>query len=161
MEVTDDRNLACARVGNLWVLAAGPHPIEDDAWRQHLRYSAATVTSVGPFHGILFWSLKQGPSTRQRKMLTDEFAQAVRLDLQRRVAVISDSALVRGTITAINWLVRKKMSAFAPCEVAGALDWLAEDVAFDRAQAQSALEQAIDAVQGLARKNGASRGEAH
>jgi hypothetical protein len=37
MEVTDDRNIACTRVGNLWVVAAGSHPIEDDAWRQHLR----------------------------------------------------------------------------------------------------------------------------
>jgi hypothetical protein len=158
MEVTDDRNMACARVGNLWVVAAGSLPIEDDAWRQHLRYSAGTVAARGPFHGILFWSLKKGPSTRQRKMLTDEFAQAVRLDLQRRLALISDSALVRGTITAINWLARKKTAAFAPGEVARALDWLAEDVAFDRARAESALEQTIGAVQGLARKNGTSHG---
>jgi len=116
------------------------------------------VTSSGPFHGILFWSLRQGPSTRQRKMLTDEFAQAVRLDEQRRVALISDSALVRGTITAINWLARKKMAAFAPRELALALDWLAEDVDFDRAQAESALDQTIGAVQGFARKNGTSHG---
>jgi hypothetical protein len=160
MEVTDDRNMACSRVGNLWVVAAGSRRIEDATWRQYLGYSAATVTSSGPFHGILFWSLKQGPSTRQRKMLTAEFAQAVRLDDQRRVALISESALVRGTITAINWLARKKMAAFAEREIARALDWLAEDVAFDRAQAQSALDQAIGAVQGLLRKNGTSHDRA-
>jgi hypothetical protein len=158
MEVTLDRNMACARVGNLWLVAAGSHPIGDDTWRQYLEYGAATVTSRGPFHGILFWSLKQGPSTRQRRMLTDEFAQAVRLDLQRRVALISDSGLVRGTITAINWLARKKVTAFAPREVARALDWLAEDIAFDRAEAQNALDQTIDAVEDVERRTGTWRG---
>jgi hypothetical protein len=159
MEVTSDRNMACARVGKLWLVATGSHPIEDDTWRQYLGYSAETVTNRGPFHGVLFWSLKQGPSTRQRTMLTNEFAQAVRLDLQRRVALISNSALVRGTITAINWLARKKVAAFAPREIGRALDWLAEDVAFDRAEAQTALDQTIDAVEGLVRRrSGTSRG---
>jgi hypothetical protein len=158
MELTSDGNMACARVGNLWLVAVGSRPIGDDTWRQYLGYSAGTVTNRGPFHGVFFWSLKQGPSARQRTMLTNEFAQAVRLDAQRRVALISDSALVRGTITAINWLARKKVVAFAPREVARALDWLAEEVAFDRAEAQSALDQTIGAVEDLVRRSGTSRG---
>jgi hypothetical protein len=158
MEVTPDRNMACARVGNLWLVAVGSHPIGDDTWRRYLEYSAANVAGSGPFHGIFFWSPRQGPSMRQRKMLTDEFAQAVRLDAQRRVALISNLALVRGTFTAINWFARHKATAFAPGEVGRALDWLAEDVTFDRAGAGSALDQTIEAVEDLTRRNGTSHG---
>jgi hypothetical protein len=147
MDVTLDGNIASARVGKLWLAASGRRPITDDAWREYLGHSVVSVRSDGPFHGVLFWAPKYGPSASQRKALTGEFAQAVRLDAQRRVVLISGSALVRGTMTAINWITRSTLAAFAPTEGPRALEWLAKDVEFDRAQAQRALDAIVNAVQ--------------
>ena len=147
VQITRDGNIASARTGKLWLAATGLHAIDDDPWREYLGQAAASVKSEGPFHGVLFWTPKHGPSTSQRRMLTHEFAKAIALDAQRRVALISDSALVRGTITAIAWFTRSDVATFAPNEAKRALDWLAEDVAFDRTQAQHALDEIIGAVQ--------------
>jgi hypothetical protein len=81
-------------------------------------------------------------------MLTDDFAEAVRLDLQRCVVIISASALARGTMTAINWFTRSRLAAFAPAEASRGLDWLAKDIEFDRTEGQRALDEIVQAVQG-------------
>ena len=155
MDITRDGNVASVRVGNLWLVASGWRPIADDAWREYLEASAASVRADGPFDGVLFWAPLHGPSARQRKMLTHEFAEAVRLDAQRRVALISESALVRGTITAINWFARKNFVAFSPNDVRRAFEWLAADIAFDETQAQRSLDEIVMAVRGSERKKGA------
>src|SRR5882762_647183 len=131
MNIVSDGNIASARVGSLWIAGTGDRPIEDAIWREYLEHAAASVRDVGPFTGVLLWAPTFGPSTHQRRMLTDEYGKAVRVDAQRRVALISESAFVRGTITAINWLLRKNVLAFAPPNVGKALQWLAEEVAFD------------------------------
>lgn len=156
MDITRDGGLASVRIGRLWLAASGARAIADDAWREYLECSAASVKIDGPFHGVLFWAPTHGPSAAQRKMLTHEFAESIRLDEQRRVALISDSALVRGTLTAINWFARKNTVAFAPGEVRRAFDWLAEEIAFDRALAQRALDGIILAVQADGRKRAIS-----
>jgi|HubBroStandDraft_4_1064222.scaffolds.fasta_scaffold633185_1 hypothetical protein len=157
LAVMGDRNVACVRVGNLWIMATGSHPIADEAWRPYLEHMAASVAKHGPLHGILTWAPKHGPSTKQRKMLTGEFADAIQLSARRRMAVVSDSTIVRGTLTAINWVARKKLLAFAPGEVDLAFDWLAEDAEFDRAAAEQALAQASAALEPPTRRSGASQ----
>ena len=147
MEITRDGNMACTRVGTLWLAAVGERPISDDTWHEYLEQSASSVRLAGPFHGILLWAPKHGPSAAQRKMLTGEFADAVRIDTQRRVALISESALVRGTITAINWFTRVNTAAFAPRHAQRALDWLAQDIAFDRLHARRVLDEIVGAVE--------------
>jgi hypothetical protein len=146
MLVTRDGNMASSRIGKLWLAASGDRPITDLTWREYLDQAAASVKSAGPFSGLLFWAPKHGPSGSQRRMLTREYAESVRLDAQRHVALVSDSALVRGTITAINWITRSNMLAFAPQGSREALDWLAKGVPFDRKQAERALEGLIGAV---------------
>jgi hypothetical protein len=150
--------VATERIGYLRLVVAGKRAIADETWREHLGHSAADATRYQPAHGVLFWSPTQGPSARQRKMLTYEFADAIGLAAQRRVAVLTDSAMVRGTVTAINWFARQKLIALSPEEVERALDWLAEDVAFDRAEARRALDQTIEAVRDPALRNGTSGG---
>jgi len=154
MEITRDGNLASERIGKLWLAASGRRAIADETWREYLDHAANSVTRDGPYHGVLFYAPKHGPSASHRKMLTHEYARAVRLDLQRRVALISDSAIVRGAITAINWFTRTNLVAFPPREARHALDWLAEDIAFDRSQAEHALDHIISVVQGETRKSG-------
>jgi hypothetical protein len=150
MVVTSDGNMASARIGKLWVACSGRRPITDATWREYLRHAAESVKNHGPYHGVLFWAPKSGPSAAQRRMLTDEYAKAVRLDAQRRIVLISDSAIVRGTITAIDWFTRKNFLAFAPKNVHQAIAWLAEDIQFDRKEAELALEKVICAVHGQA-----------
>jgi hypothetical protein len=157
LAVMGDRNVVCARAGSLWIIATGSDPIADEAWRQYLEHMAASVAKHGPLHGILTWAPKHGPSTKQRKMLTGEFADAVQLSARRRMAVVSDSTVVRGTLIAINWVAGKKLLAFGLQEVDLAFDWLAEDAEFDRAEAEQALRQAAAALEPPARKSGASQ----
>jgi len=156
MDISRDGNVACARVGRLWIGASGPRAIADNAWREYLQRFAAAVKADGPVHGVLFWALTQGPSPRQRMMLTHEFADVIRIDAHRRIAVVSDSALVRGTITAINWFVRKNLMAFPPREVPRALEWLSAEVTFDLREARSTLEEIVVAVEGRERKGATS-----
>src|SRR5258708_3520252 len=150
MVVTSDGNMASARVGKLWLASSGRRPITDATWREYLGHAADSVTRLGPYHGVLFWAPKSGPSASQRRMLTDDYAQAVRLDAQRRIVLISDSAIVRGTITAIDWFTRKNFLAFAPKNVQQAIGWLAEDIEFDRKEAELALGKILEAVNGQA-----------
>jgi hypothetical protein len=159
LAVLGDRNVACVRVGSLWIIATGSDPIADEAWRSYLQHMAASVAKHGPLHGILTWAPKHGPSTTQRKMLTGEFADAVQLSARRRMAVVSDSTVVRGTLIAINWVAGKKLLSFALQEVDLAFDWLAEDAEFDRAVAERALPQAAAALEPPHEKAGARRRE--
>src|SRR5690349_7764752 len=122
MEVTSDGNMVSERAGSLWLAGAGGRPITDATWREYLDHAARSVARDGPFHGILLWTPTRGPSASQRRMLTEEYAQAVRLDAQGRVALVSSSSLVRGTITAINWFTRKSLVAFAPKDSRHAFD---------------------------------------
>jgi hypothetical protein len=154
MYVTRDGNLASARVDKLWLAASGARAISDESWRDYLGHASTSVKSDGPYFGVLFWAPQNGPSAAQRKLLTEEFAQAIRIDLQRRVALISDSPLVRGAITAITWFTRSNVGAFAPKDAKKALDWLGEDIPFDRIAAQRALDEIIAKVHGGVRKNG-------
>ncbi len=156
MDITRDGNMASVRVGSLWLAAAGERPIDDRTWREYLDHAAASVQSLGPFTGVLLWAPSYGPSTYQRRMLTDEYGKAVRLDAQRRVALISDSAFVRGTMVAINWFTRQNVLAFAPARVEVAFEWLAEEVVFDVVQSRAALRDIVGAVRSEVRKSASS-----
>jgi hypothetical protein len=93
------------------------------------------------------WSTRSVESKNETATGTYEFAQAIRIDTQRRVALISDSALVRGTITAIEWFTRANTAAFAARDARRALDYLAADIAFDRMRAERVLDEITGAVQ--------------
>src|SRR5690606_20930844 len=99
VEHTSDGNVAVARVGELWLAASGDERITDATWREYLELAAASVANHGPFTGLYLLFAKSAPSTAQRNMLTTEYGQRVRIDLQRRVALISDSAIARGAMT--------------------------------------------------------------
>jgi hypothetical protein len=147
MLVTSDNTMASSRVGQLLLAAAGERSITDLGWREYLEFSASSVKNDGPFSGVLFWAPTQGPTGSQRKMLTEEYAEAVRIDAQRCVALISDSTMVRGALTAINWFAKKNMRAFARTDIQQALDWMADEIEFDRQEAEQALGLIIVAVQ--------------
>lgn len=134
-------SVGSARVGELWIFVMPDRPVDDALWREHLENCAAEVRRNGPYAGVLGWAAKNGPSAAQRRIMTVEYADRLRLDKQRRFALITESALVRGIMTALGWVSPgTKMNAFAPSDVDRAFDWIAEDgIVFDRKQAEEAL----------------------
>lgn len=129
-----------ARVGELWLFVMPDQPIDDATWRAHLEVCADEVERNGPYPGVLGWAPKAGPSAGQRRIMTVEYGSRIRINRQRRFALVTESAFVRGIMTALRWVAAgTEMNAFAPDDVSRAFDWLAEDVRFDRNRAEDAL----------------------
>lgn len=149
VELTKDKNIAIARTGELWLTAVGNERITDVSWQEYLEMAKASVAKHGPFTGLYLLYPKNGPSTAQRSMLTADYGQAVRIDMQRRVALITSSAVTRGAITAIGWFTKGATSvrAFSPSapDRNKALDWLGEEIRFDRGTAD-VLEQELSSA---------------
>jgi hypothetical protein len=103
--------------------------IDDDEWEAMLQW----VTSTCPNRpGNLAYQVRGSISTKQRQRAHD-VGKGYPLE---RVALLTDSALVRGTLTATSWLrMQTKYRAFRTGELDPALDWLREVIAFDRADA--------------------------
>ncbi len=60
-----------------------------------------------------------------------------------RVAVLTDSALIRGAMTAFGWIMpRTTMRAFEVLDIGGCLKWLHEGAVFDQVKAASAWAEA-------------------
>lgn len=132
--------VSARRVGDLWISVHPDHVIDDATWREHLEASVEEVSRNGPYPGILVWAPKHGPSASQRRMMTEEYAKRLCLDQQRCCAVITESQLVRGIMTALSWFGSDTaMKAFAPADIAKAFDWLALHISFDRMDAEDAL----------------------
>ncbi len=147
LRVTSGRTIACARIGALWVAVTGERKIDDADWREYLELGALSVRKDGPVHGVLYFGPRHGPSAAQRKLLTGEYAEAIRIDQQRLVAVVSDSMITRGAIMAIQWVARvKEVNSFSLRHVGRALTWLASEVEFDPAAVERLLDEAIALV---------------
>lgn len=138
---TTDRTIAAARTGQLWLSATGTRGITDAMWREYLALATTSVATHGPFVGLFLYYPTSAPSSAQRRMLAEEYGTRVGLSAQKRVAVISDSAISRGAMTAISWLTSGSVAlrAFPPSndEMSQALDWLGEVCDFDRQRAET------------------------
>lgn len=147
LHTTKDRNIAMVRVDELWVVASGSRPITDAAWEEYLTIAGESIKAEGPFHGLLLWWPLNAPTAGQRNMLVEKYAETVRLDQQRRAAVVAESLIIRGAMTAIGWFSKGGtiVKPFSPADPKVPLDWLAEDCKFDRQEAEDARVRAIAA----------------
>ena len=147
VQTTTDGNIAMVRVSELWVVASGSRPITDRAWQEYLEIAGESVKAEGPFHGLLLWWPLNAPTSAQRNMLVEKYADTVRLDQQRRAAVVAESLIIRGAMTAIGWFSKGGtiVKPFSPADPKAPLDWLAEDCKFDRAEAEDARLRSIAA----------------
>jgi hypothetical protein len=153
--VTADGNLATARVGDLAMVSTGDRPISDEAWREHLEQLGSWVKRHGPAVAILCYVPKHGPSVEQRRVLAEDYGQHIRIDCYRRNALLSESVIVRGILTAIGWLTsgNMKVKTWPPKQVENALTWLAEEARFDRQEVLDALGMMIQAMSGEAKRS--------
>jgi hypothetical protein len=138
---TRGKELCLGRVGPLALVVAG-NSWDDAAWREHCSLYAKMVADCGAARAVFNLSPRAGPSSSQRRMLMSEYRERNRIDEVRRFAILTESALVRGVLTALGWFAQgTKTAAYAPTKATEALAWLREDVAFDVADAVTAFRE--------------------
>jgi hypothetical protein len=91
----------------------------------------------------------RSPSAQQRSYLHDQrnrFGLSHPLRLQR-IAIITDSALAVGAITAFGWLLSRhtkvRTKAYRPTQVESAIEWLAETSNFNRPSVDQLIQATL------------------
>jgi hypothetical protein len=144
--ITQGAVLAGCRIGPLWIGATGSRPIDDASWAEYLGLLERDVRRSGPVAVALQWAPTHVPNAGQRKLLSDR-GDALRLDDQHRVALISDDAFARRVITVLSWLRQSiELRAYARHDAGVALEWLGQVATFDRSEADRKLLELVKVV---------------
>jgi hypothetical protein len=101
----------------------GVHTSEDprdEEWERHCQNIEREGKTL---RGLLVYTEGGGPTARHRKRLQRTFENLV----IPPTAILTDSAMVRGIITSINWFADNQLAAFAPKDLSGALRYIARD----------------------------------
>jgi hypothetical protein len=117
--------------------------ITDAGWLEFLTGSFATARTLGlhPKATIAYFS-RAFPNATQRQ-LAKKFIEQNRVRKLERLAALTDSAMLRGALTALNWIMPdSQMQAYTPREYAQALSWVHEVANFDVASAHRAWREA-------------------
>jgi len=146
--LSPNKQLASKRVGNIWVQATGGSTtgIADSEWLDYLQYMKRSAKNEGAGQLMIQYSPDIAPSGRQRAQV-----QAIQDEIYpdfRALAILTDSSIVRGVITAMAWVSKNKLQTRAtkPKEYAQALEWLQTIIGFDHKEALSALGETTKAV---------------
>ncbi len=107
--------------GQVFVTVHGTEPPSDDEWARYLEVSK---THFGSLRASVVITEGGGPNSRQRALLTERYPEFGPVP----VAVVSDSPMTRGIVTALHWL-GKNIRAFRPTDLAGAFEYLSVPVA--------------------------------
>lgn len=114
------RTLGYHRIGNLVILVHGDTPPAADEWDTYIAFLGQ---QPAPKTRILVYSRGGSPDAVQRKKIV-QVGQAHYGGILP-TAVMTDSPLARGAVTAITWLVTKnKMAAFPLTKLEEALAFL-------------------------------------
>lgn len=98
------------------VVHSGQAPLKDE-WSKYVQ-EHEKLKSGGRKVAILVFTSGGGPDSTQRSALRQAVPNAP------ITAVVSRNVLVRGIVTAFNWLGWGAMQAFAPAELEGALSFV-------------------------------------
>src|SRR4051812_22771405 len=101
---SNDKTCWWGRVGDCF-LTFCPATNSDPSTEEYIEAMTQSCQRDGAFVGGLTYLPSSGPSASQRKRL-GEVSFKLGLDKGRRIALLSESALARGALTAYNWLVR-------------------------------------------------------
>lgn len=127
--------LAIGLMHRILVLAHGRSAPSKEDW---MRACEAIGENHDRARGQLVLSLGGAPDAAQRKMAIDRLPPGF---VTPPVAVISDALIVRGVITALNWLLNDSHRAFRPTDVDGVAAHLG--IPRDRAAELVAFAQGI------------------
>ncbi len=144
VNTTPKKTLSWARVGEVYILATSPAPIDTDELIALLEALTVDRKANGKARGALQYSPTQAPNATQRKLIKDRYEGEIDYE---RFALIAASALVRGALTAMSWLMGKSQTKpFAPTDLKRALQWLAELTPLDLEQAMETLDASVQIV---------------
>lgn len=114
------------RVGRVWwFYHVGPST--EETWHQYLKMVEAMLSVEREATLAFFAHRAEAPRPVQRQQLAD-FIERKRSQLHRldRFALVVDSALQRGALTAVNWLVKKPFEERIFNSPLAAIKWLTE-----------------------------------
>jgi hypothetical protein len=80
----------------------------DPEWGQFLQAQAAVLNDI---KGVLVYSLSFGPNASQRARLNKLWSD---VGVNPKIAVMTNSRINRGIVTAFTWLIGNRIQAFAP-----------------------------------------------
>jgi hypothetical protein len=117
--------------------------ITDEDWTAYLEGTLAITKGFGLAANVsLLCCVHAFPSARQRQVASDFMVKHYIRDMER-VAVITESVVMRGAMTAFSWIMPKvRVRAFANNALREAFGWLREAGTFDETQALAAWSEA-------------------
>jgi hypothetical protein len=117
--------------------------ISGDHWREYLHGGLKLIRKLGWAPTVSMAAfLGAVPNAGQRRMVSDHLVEH-QLPRMQRVALLTDSAAVRGAMMAFGWIMpNASLRAFAPSDVTGCLRWLREVGVFDQKLAAEAWSEA-------------------
>ena len=141
---TAQRDACYARLGPLF-LGVQRQAIDNDQTQSLMESLAAHVKREGPGKVLLIYAPDAGPTAEQRRMIVDEYGDRTGIKSFSRVALLSNSTMVRGVLTALGWLLggKSRTRAWKPSDWKKCLEWLHEGAAFDLAAAELAFKDVL------------------
>lgn len=143
-----DGHFYTCRVGELALIVWRDEPSMDDGpFEEHLAAFEQNFRTCGQFKAAI--NLAQGfnPNARQRGMVKEREPVLGIRDVER-LALVTNSSLVRGAMLAIFWLVgnSNRMKPFSPLHTSDALSWCRDVATFDVELASSAIAYGLERV---------------
>jgi hypothetical protein len=135
---------AHARVGPLAVNVNVDRTITDTHIRDYMKVVIAAARGEWARVSLSYFA-HDVPNARQRQIIVDELKRNG-VPHPERTAILTDSALMRGALTAYSWLTGSDARSCAVADRRQALVWLAEKAPFDVDEALGALEECFRAV---------------
>lgn len=126
-ETDPTRTVAYGNLDELMVYVWADHPVTDEVYREYLAQNVRYIEDCGPITAYLIVSPSFAPSLRQRGMMKDSEA-ALRFENVRAIALVTDSTVARGVLTALAWTFpdrKRALKAFGMTELGPAGTWLA------------------------------------
>lgn len=125
------KSLGYGQVGSCFIYASSKSPPAAADWETYIAFFRKALSAPGgpPLMDgtltVLVYERTSGPNAAQRKQLNDLVSA-----LPLRVAVVTNSAIARGVLTAMSWFAKGKgYHPFTPDEVEQALEFLKIDAA--------------------------------
>jgi hypothetical protein len=113
-----ERSFRWGQAGNVCVVVHGLRDPATQEWREYVDDMAAHVKVL---KGVLVYTAGAGPNSTQRKYLSDMWNRSA---ITLPVALMTPSTVVRGMVTALNWVMPKPIRTFTPDQVEDALRYL-------------------------------------
>lgn len=141
-----DKKIAFRWLDELCVIATGPGACPDETWAEYIELhvqSAPVYIGESKNCCTLNYSPTTAPTTPQRRMITAA-GERMRFDSLKHTAILSDSTFVRGSVTALSWLIpsmKIDMKSFKPEQFQKALDWLGGHHRFPMGEAVDTLRE--------------------